>query len=204
MDKGTAAVLAIALLVVGIVVVAAVWYMLAAQTQAALPYAYGVGVPALTCSLSDRWNWSDQGHFEVNVSRTVLANTSLSNTLTVKNVGTGPTQNQVNVRATLARYPTNGDDDIDIVLTPGSGVYANKISDALYVLQQLGTSSYTGLYVGYSAAFDVDIDIDTSAPEGTYVVAFSADTLYTPLTYSYYSTQAVSQCGSSMVIRVVH
>jgi len=191
---------AVALLVVGIIVVAAVW-LTRAPSQAALPYAYGVGVPALECSLSDRWNWSDVGHYQVNT--TASENLTLDNTFTVTNGGTGPTQNQVNVRAILATYPTDGDDDVTIKLTPESGVYANKISDTLYVLQQLGTSSYTGLYVSYSAAFDVDIEFETTAPDGTYVVVFSADTLYTPLTYTYYSTQAVSQCASSMVIGVI-
>jgi len=200
MDKSTAAVVAVALLIAGIVAVAAIW-LWRGQAAVTYPYAYGIGVPSLSCSLSDRWNWSVIGHFAVNT--TTPDNLTLGNTLTVANDGTGPTQNQVNVRATLAQYPTDGDDDVTITLTPASGVYANKVSDTLYILQQLGTSSYTGLYVGYSADFDVDVEFETSAPEGTYVVAFTADTLYTPLTYTYYSTQAASQCGSSMVISVV-
>ena len=200
MDKGTATVLAVALVVVGIIVVAAV-LMIQQQPAAVIP-SYGVGVPDLECSLSDRWNWSDSGGGNL-VNVTSGNNTELDNTFTVTNEGTGPTQNPVYVRAVLATYPTNGDDDVTIKLTPESGVYANKISDTMFVLQQLGTSSATGPYVGYSASFDVDIEFETSAPDGTYVVAFTADTLYTPLSYTYYSTQAVSQCGAAMVISVV-
>ena len=199
MDKGTATVLAVALVVVGIIVVAAV-LMIQQQPAAVIP-SYGVGVPDLECSLSDRWNWSIPGTYSVNT--TASENLTLDNTFTVTNEGTGPTQNPVYVRAVLATYPTNGDDDVTIKLTPDSGVYANKISDTLFVLQQLGTSSATGPYVGYSASFDVDIEFETSAPDGTYVVAFTADTLYTPLSYTYYSTQAVSQCGAAMVISVI-